>query len=97
MLFNVTDKIMEKGHKVFKAVDTKVLKVFLLNGAKAMQRFSSLRSFVDTTGIGEPTQLSGTRGVANLVINGRLNNVPVVELLQQLYYADKKPFINGKY
>lgn len=87
---------MEKGHKVFKAIDTKVLKVFLLDGVKAMQRFSSLRSFVDRTGVGEPIQLSDTRGVANLVINGRLNNVPVVELLQQLYYADKKSTINGK-
>ncbi|XP_065092301.1 uncharacterized protein LOC135713118 isoform X2 [Ochlerotatus camptorhynchus] len=95
MLFNTTEKIMEKGHKVFKAIDTKVLKVFLLDGVKAMQRFSSLRSFVDRTGVGEPIQLSDTRGVANLVINGRLNNVPVVELLQQLYYADKKSTING--
>lgn len=95
MLFNATDAIMERGHKVFKAIDTKVLKVFLLNGAKVVRRFSSLRSFIDAAGIGEPTQLSGTRGVSNLVVNDRLNNVPVVELLEQLYYADKRPIING--
>lgn len=97
MLFNSTDKFMEKGHKVFKAVDTNNLKAFLLSGKKIMQRFSSLRNFVDTADVGEPIKLTGTRGVANLVINGRLNNVSVTELLQQLFYADKNPTINGKY
>lgn len=96
MLYNATDKFVEKGHKVFKAIDTNTLKVYLVNGEKTTQQFSSLRNFVVTAGSEAPVKLSGARGVTNLIVGGKLNNVSLDDLLHQLYYVDKKSTINGE-
>lgn len=95
MLYNATNKVIEKGHKVFKSMDTDALKVYLVNGVKTTQQFSSLRNFVVTAGTGAPVKLTGARGVTNLIVSGKLNNIPLDDLLQQLYYVDKKSTING--
>lgn len=95
MLYNATDKFVEQGHKVFSAMDLTAFKVYSVNGVKAAPRFTSLRKFVVSTGAGVPVKLSGTRGVTNLIVSGTFNNVLLSDLLNQLYYVDKKQIING--
>ncbi|XP_055617740.1 uncharacterized protein LOC129763041 isoform X3 [Toxorhynchites rutilus septentrionalis] len=96
-LFNTNNgNIVERGRKIFQAIDTKNIKTLSVNDHLFRQQFANLRSvsFFKTRS-DSIIQLSGIREATTLNVDRKMNNILILNLMEQLYYTNKALVVAG--